>query len=235
MIKIAITDDEKVEVLLLEQYVREWAKLNNILVDIHLFYSGEAFEFEWQEDKSFDILLLDIQMQELDGINLAKRIRENDEELKIIFITAISSFIQEGYEVDALNYLLKPVKKERLFQCLDKAIKRIEICQNSIIIETEDETKKILHADIIYIEAVSHFLNIHTLREEIVTRMSLNDLEKLLPEDEFIRCHRSFIAGIRHINSILRDTMKMDNSSEISVSRRQYKFVNQAFIKYFQK
>lgn len=233
MIKIAITDDEKVEVLLLEHYVREWAKLNNVIADIYPFYSGEAFEFEWNEDKSFDILLLDIQMQELDGINLAKRIRERDEELKIIFITAISDFIQEGYEVDALNYLLKPVKKERLFQCLDRANKKIETNQNSVLVETEDETRKILHSDIIYIEAVSHLLHIHTSSEEAVTRMSLNDMEDQLPEGEFIRSHRSFIAGVRHINSILRDSIKMDNGSEIPMSRRQNKLVNQAFIRYF--
>lgn len=234
MLKIAITDDEKIEVSLLEKYVKEWGKLNNILVDIHPFYSGEAFEFEWQEDKSFDILLLDIQMNGLDGIELAKKIRQADQELKIIFVTAIVDFIQEGYDVDAINYLLKPVKKDKLFQCLDKASKKIEMSQNSIIIETEGETKKLLHADIIYIEAVSHFLHVYTKKEEIVTRMSLNDIEKLFPQNEFVRCHRAFIVGIQHINSIQRDFMKMENSSEVPISRRQYKLVNQAFIKYFQ-
>lgn len=233
MLKIAITDDEKIEVSLLEKYVREWAKLNNILVDIHPFYSGEAFELQWEEDKTFDILLLDIQMHELDGIGLAKKIRQADQVLKIIFITAVSDFIQDGYDVDAINYLLKPIKKERLFQCLDKANIKIEVSQNNIIVETEDETKKILHSDIIYIEAVSHLLHIHTNKEGLVTRMSLNDMEKLLPVDEFIKPHRSFIVNIQHINSIQKDSMKMDNGNEVPISRRQYKFVNQAFIKYF--
>lgn len=230
MLKIAITDDEKLEVALLEKYVREWGKLNGVLVDIHPFYSGEAFEFEWEEDKSFDILLLDIQMSGLDGIELAKRIRQADQELKIIFVTAIIDYIQDGYEVDAVNYLLKPIKKGKLFQCLDKVNKKIELNQKSIIIETEDEIKKIILSDITYIEAVSHFLHIYTIKEEIITRMSLNDLEKLLPKDEFIKSHRSFIVSIKHIISIQKDFMKMDNNSQVPISRRQYKLVNQAFI-----
>lgn len=235
MLKIAITDDEKIETDLLEKYVREWAHFNKNLVNIKSYDCAEAFYFEWEEDKSYDILLLDIQMQELDGIGLAKKIREVDQELKIIFITAVSDFIQEGYDVDAVNYLLKPVKKEKLFQCLDKANKKNLEKQNTILINTPDETRKVLLSDIIYIEADAHFLHIHTRLGEFIVRMSLNEIEAQLLKDEFVKTHRSFIVNIGHITSIQKEILKMDDNNEVPVSRRQYQLINQAFIKYNMK
>ena len=107
--RIAICDDEILQLELLKYYVEKWAKDRGINPSIELFQSAEAFHFEWLEDSSYDIILLDIQMAELSGIELAKLIREKDKHIQIIFVTAISDYIGEGYNVDAINYLIKPL------------------------------------------------------------------------------------------------------------------------------
>src|SRR5699024_8097706 len=102
--RIAICDDEILQLELLKHYVEKWAIEEGINSSIELFKSAESFHFQWLEDFSYDIILLDIQMAELSGIELAKLIREKDKHIQIIFVTAIPDYIGEGYDVDAINY-----------------------------------------------------------------------------------------------------------------------------------
>ena len=124
MLKIAVIEDNEVQSRLLKDYANEWANKNNLLPEIKLFSSGEQFWFEFEELSDIDIILLDIQMLRISGIELAKKIRKTKSNAVIIFITGIPDYMQEGYDVEALHYLLKPVKKEKLFDCLDRALKK---------------------------------------------------------------------------------------------------------------
>lgn len=232
-INIAICEDEKIQVDLLEKYVKRWASKNNIIVKIEAFYSGEAFEFSWSMDKKYDILLLDIEMKELNGIELAKKIRVEDDLLNIIFITAIPDYIGQGYDVDALNYLLKPVEEEKLFECLDRALKKIPKEEKTILIDVDGEIIRIKQEDIFYIEAFSHNIEINIRDKKFSTRKNISTIEKELDENAFIRCHRSYIVGLKHIKKIGKNDIELDNGNIIPVSRRQYSNVNMAFIKYY--
>lgn len=232
-INIAICDDEKIQVELLEKYVISWASKNNILVNIDTFYNAESFEFKWSMDKKYDILLLDIEMPGINGVELAKRIRIDDDILDIIFITAISDYIAEGYDVSALNYLIKPIKESKLYECLDKAMEKIPKDEKTIIINMDGENHRIIQGDILYIESVCHFLEIHTVNKQYTIRKNIGEMEKELDNNILMKCHRSYIVGLKHIRRIGKVDILLDNNQIIPVSRRLYSSINLAFIKYF--
>lgn len=233
IINIAICDDEKVQVELLEKYVNSWAKLNHIKINIERFYSGDAFKFHWVKDKKFHILLLDIEMPGINGVELAKSIRREDEDLNIIFITAITDYIGEGYDVSAINYLIKPIKEEKLYECLNKAVNRIPEDEKYILIEVDGDAVKICESDILYIESFSHNIEINTLHGKYITRKNIGKVESELDENLFVRCHRSYLVSLLHINRISKEEVALDNGDKIPISRRRYKEVNMKFIKCF--
>ena len=110
--RIAICDDEETQRAYISALVRSWAEQSDHTVELELFGSAEEFLFHYEEQNNYDILLLDIEMDRIDGITLAKRVRAENEAVQIIFITGYSEYIAEGYEVAALHYLMKPVDRK---------------------------------------------------------------------------------------------------------------------------
>ena len=118
--KIAICDDSQADAEYIAKLVKEWAK--DRIVIIKSFPSAEAFMFNYTEEKDYDVLLLDIEMGKMDGVTMAKAIRQDNESVQIVFITGYSEYIADGYDVAALHYLIKPVKKEQLWSVLDLSL-----------------------------------------------------------------------------------------------------------------
>lgn len=169
-------------------------------------------------------------------------IRKDNEDAQIIFITGFPDHVAEGYEVSALHYLLKPVDEKKLFEVLEKAVSRLRKTEAVMIIESSGKKVRLYQKDIRYIEAFAHTSVIHTRYERYEVRKSIGDIEAELSPDKFVRCHRSYIVGIRHINSITRNDVILDSSETekeitktIPLSRRLYDKVNKAFIKYFRE
>ena len=135
--RIAICDDEEAQRLLIIKYLQEWGSLRGIGIEPVTFPSAESFWFQWEEDKQFELLVLDIEMGKLSGMELAKKIREEDEGVPILFITGYESYIAQGYEVSAIQYLLKPMNKEKLFTVLDK-LQKGKKAESKIPFQTED-------------------------------------------------------------------------------------------------
>jgi len=235
MLTFAICDDEHAEAEYLSDLVRKWAAANNIEAAICTFDSAESFLFAYDDMRHLDILLLDIEMGEMNGLSLAKHLRKSDvknnEALHIIFITGYEDFIAEGYDVSALHYLIKPVDIERLFSVLDKAAARQNKPDDELLIQTTDATIKAAYKDIIYIEAFAHYVQITTKANVLKTRANIGDIANMLG-DGFVRCHRSYIVGLRHVNHITKTDIVLDSGTAIPLSRRLYKETNQAFIKY---
>lgn len=232
-INIAIVDDEKIQVELLESYVQSWACEKNIRVIIETFYSAESFDFSWSMDKKYHTLLLDIQMPGQSGIELAKKIREEDHMVNIIFITAVTDYIQEGYDVFAINYLIKPIKEQKLYECLNRAVCKVVKEEKTILFNVDGEIFRVIQKDIIYIEAFAHYIEVNTTKGKYITKKSISTIEKELDEKNFIKCHRSYIVGLRYIKRIGTSELELDNGNVIPISRRQYSNTNMAFIKYF--
>lgn len=115
--KIAIYDDLESDRDYLKDLLNKWANDYSHLLNVYTFSSAESFLFRYEEAKDYNILLLDIEMGLMDGVSMAKKIRQDNDTVQIIFITGYSDYIAEGYEVNAMHYLMKPVKEEKLFRC----------------------------------------------------------------------------------------------------------------------
>lgn len=232
MLNIAICDDELIEIEYLTSLVQEWAKANKTSVNISGFVSAEAFLFKYEEDKSFDILLLDIQMKAMDGIELAEKIRETNNSVQIVFITGFSDYISKGYDVSALHYLIKPVEKEKLSEVLSKACDNLKKEEKFILLSVDNESFKINLKDIIYIEAFGHSSCVACENKEYNTKLSISDISKIL-DNSFVQCHRSYIANLQHISRITKTDAVFDNGKSVPVSRRMYNDVNKSFINFY--
>lgn len=229
---IAICDDNDADIKYLSLIVFEWARTAKIQIRIETFPSAEAFLFRYADEKSYDILLLDVKMRAMNGIALARQIRTQNETVQIVFITGFPDFIAEGYDVSALHYLMKPVREEKLFAVLDKAAKNIGKSERFLLFPVNSESRRISVGDIACVESFAHSSVITTVSEKLEVKKKISDMEKLLGEG-FIRCHRSYIVGIKHIQSISKTEVTLDNSMKLPLSRSNYNAVNQAFIRYF--
>ena len=127
--RAAICDDRAEDAQLVAQYVREWGESREESVALEMFPSAEAFLFAYDEDKNFDLLLLDVEMGGMDGVTMARRVRAENTAVQIVFITGYTDYIAEGYDVAALHYLVKPVREEKLFEVLDRAAARSSACR----------------------------------------------------------------------------------------------------------
>ena len=231
-IKITVCDDERHQAEYIKMLVSKWAEDNNVKINIFMFDSAENFKAAWSENKTYDILLLDIQMGAQNGVELAKEIRQSDEKIIIVFITALSNFIQEGYEVSALHYLIKPVNTEKLYAVLDKALKSLTKNNSAVFLSADKGDIKVLLDDLIYIESFDHFLEITTVQEKLTVKMPLYELENNLGSN-FIRCHRCYIVNLKYIKKITRTKIILDSNETLPLSRRLYADVNKAMIKHF--
>lgn len=231
-LKIAICDDEQNQIEYAYGVVCGWASKNCHIVEIKTYSSSKAFLFDYSEEKDFDILLLDIEMPGMNGMDLAKLIRKENDTVQIVFITGYPEFIYEGYDVSALHYLMKPVKKEKLISVLDKASERFEKKEESIVLETANGMTRIAFSQIMSAEAIGHttLLTLNNRKETV--KIGINDLEKNL-NDSFIRCHRSYLVGIRYISKITKTDVILDSGDIVPLSRRMYAQVNQKFISFY--
>lgn len=237
MYRIAICDDERTQVELLRNYVAEWAAgARREPVETGLFPSGDAFLFAWEDDKSWDALLLDIQMEGIDGMALARTLRGQGCHIPIIFVTGISDYMEDGYEVEALHYLMKPVSREKLFTCLDRAADRVAHEPILLLDSADGQTLRLSPRDIALLEASGHRTQV-TLKsgECLEAKANFREVCAKLPPDGFVQCHRSYMAGLRHVQRLQKDCLILDGGQRVPVSRRLFEQVNRAFVNFYQQ
>lgn len=230
ILHVAVCDDEEAVARLLRERVAAWAAARGGAVSTRLYPGAEAFLFARGEGAPADILLLDIQMGPMDGVALARELRRRDDALQIVFITGYPDFMQQGYEVDALHYLMKPVSDESLFGVLDKAAKRIGRGERTIPLTVGGETTRLPARDILYAEAFSHEVELVTTDGRVRLPRRISDMEKLLGEG-FFRCHRSYIVNMAHVRRVTRRAVALSDGTEIPLSRAQYDEANQRLIR----
>ncbi|MFD0761262.1 LytR/AlgR family response regulator transcription factor [Lutibacter aestuarii] len=182
-----------------------------------------------------DLIFLDINMPEISGLSFAKSINKN---IKVIFTTAYREYAVDGFNLQAVDYLLKPISFERLLQAVNKYVgentfeiieEKVEIKQKKsefIFVRADRKMVKVNFSEIQYIESFSDYLKIHLLDKLIVTRETITSIEAKLPQNEFIRIHRSFIVSIYKINSFTNEFIEIKNKA-LPISRSYKKEVLQ--------
>mgnify|MGYP001139161799 CR=1 FL=1 len=236
---IAIIEDEPAHSQLLYSYLNTWSAEKKIPVRCSHFPSAESFLFVWEEEKDFDLLFVDIQMKAMNGMELAKKIRRENEDIAIVFTTGTSDYLEEGYEVEAMYYLRKPVNPAKISRCMDKLVKRSPNT-SYVLVHGSDETLRLSVRQITYLEAVGHgclaevFSRLGEKTLHPITE-SISEMEKLLAPHGFLKCHRSYLCNLSCIRQIAKTEITLDSGSVIPLSRRSYREVNQAFIRRFRK
>lgn len=228
--QISICDDEQIWCELLTKLVCRWAEQRKYPIQITCFQTAEEFLFQ-ESDKTTNIVLLDIEMKKMNGIDLAKKIRQENKEIQIIFVTGYLDYIQDGYEVEALHYLLKPITEEKLYTVLDRAAERLLFLDKSLILIIKGETIRIPFCQIRYIEVQKNYLTIHA-QEDYELKQPLYELEKNL-DDGFCRTGRSFLVNLHYIKKITKKEVILENGTKVPLSRGMYDSINQAMIHYF--
>ena len=227
-IQCIIVDDEPIAREILESHL---AKINKVDVVAGCKSAVEAFNII--SSKKVDLIFLDINMPEISGLSFAKSINKN---IKIIFTTAYREYAVDGFDLQAVDYLLKPISFERLLQAINKYFDENTPVQSNapveIVLEKSDfifvrsdrKMIKICFSDIRFIESLSDYIKIHLNDKTVITRETIANIEAKLPQKDFIRVHRSFIVSLAGIDSFTNELVEIQKK-QISISRSYKKEV----------
>lgn len=209
MITAIAIDDEPLALQVIEHFCSE---LEGVKLERTFTKPTEAIKYIHKFP--IDLIFLDIKMPAISGINLAKEVSENT---MVIFTTAYSDYAVESYNLNALDYLLKPIKKERFLQAIGKAKDQYRILhqqdtheESSIFVRSEYKLVKIVMDEILYIEGLADYIKIYVKdRKPILSRMTMKEIIEILPEKDFKRIHRSYIIPVKRILSISNRKVKL--------------------------
>lgn len=227
--RVVICDDDALQREHLTQLVRQFWKLRGSPVDVAVFSSSEAFLFDYDGDQNVDVLLLDVEMGDMNGVDLAKELRRREATASIVFITGYPDYMAEGYDVSALHYLLKPVSREKLFAVLEKAVTAAAAQPRFLLLPDGKELVRVREQDVLYAEAQGHYLLLNTVDETLRLRMTVADFLQY-GGAAFFKCSRSFAVGLRHVRRITKTTVCMENGVEIPLGKGLYDALNKALI-----
>ena len=226
--KIAICDDFEQDAKYIASAVNKWAEKERILLDVEVFPSADSLLFHYADHKDFDIMLLDIEMPSMSGIELAKKIRLENDAVQIIFITGFIDYIAEGYDVAALHYLMKPLSEDKLSEVLNRAVLKIRKNEKSLFLSISGEMVRIPIYQIKYLEVQQNYVTVHA-KKDYTVKKTLGEFESELDE-RFYRIGRSFIVNLSCIDKITKNSVHLSDGSVIPLPRGQYESLNKAFI-----
>ena len=225
--RIAICDDRQEDREYVRQLTARWAQQRGNQMEMTEFCSAEQFLFSCPQP-DFDLLLLDIEMGEMDGVSLSKQVRRTNELMQIVFITGYSDYITEGYEVAALHYLMKPVKEEKLFAVLDRAVERLHKNTKVLTLETAEEMVRVPLYQVSALEVQRNYVTVHA-RQDYTVKKSLSELMEQLDE-RFFRVGRSAVVNLNDISRVTRSDIYLTDGRSIPLPRGAYDKLNRAII-----
>lgn len=230
VIKIAIIEDSKEYRNILTSYLSQYEIERQTPIIPRLFESGDQFLSEYEND--YDIILMDIDMPGINGMDTAKQIRAQGSNVVIMFITNLAQYAIKGYEVDAIDFVLKPIQYYNFANKIDRAVQIAESREAKIImLQISSGVVKINARDIYYVEIRDHLLYYHTTKKTYEVRGSLKNSEKMLPKGLFARCSNWCLVGLIHVEEI-KDNDIIIQGTALPISRRYKKPFMSAFITY---
>ncbi len=232
MLKIAIIDDEISCINIFKSYIQRYQKEKDLKVEISGFLNGLMLIADYKP--VYDIIFLDVEMPHMNGVEVAKYIRKSDPHAIIIFVTNMSQYAVKGYEVNAFDYIIKPMNYISMVAKLQLAIKVIKAKKEmSIIIPGEDGDRHIKAGEIIYIEVKDHWLFIHTKDNIYKLLGTLKEMEEQLEDYNFVSCYRSYLINLKYVTRMGSEFVILDNEIELKISRSKKKEVQSAFVDYY--
>lgn len=232
MLKVSVCDDEPAATGLVAGLVRSWARERGVEASVSTYASAEALLFSL-DDGAPDVALLDIEMPGTDGMELARRIRARGERTQIVFVTGVIDHVLDGYDVDAVSYLLKPVREGKLFSALDRARERVGRAEPVLVVESAGETSRVPVSRVCYVEGSGHDALVHLADGTCLrSREGLTRVEAELAGESalFAKCHRSYLVSLAHVRRITRREVEMDDGASLPVARGRWEPLNRAWL-----
>lgn len=222
MIRIGIAEDDAQYVKTLKEYLDRYSRETGETFDVKIYHNGLELTFDYKP--VFDILFLDIEMPEMDGMTAAKKVREKDSKVVIFFITSMAQYAVEGYRVRARSYLLKPLNYISLCLELQDALASLPHDMGTLVLTDENGDRvRLPFGKIIYIESHDHDLLFHVRETGVLrTRATMKEMEEKLPGQYFGRPHASYMVNLSFVTGISGDSVNVgEEKLPISRSRRK--------------
>lgn len=235
MIFIAICDDEKYYRQQMEKLVTAYLIEHQIDHNIDIFSSGKAFYAKGLEMAKYDIIFLDISMDEINGIEIAYKIRTYKSDTYIIFVTGFINYALEGYKVDAIRYIMKDTLKVSIVESLDTIFEKMEVKRSKFEFMFMEGKKHVYIEKIVYVESQKHKLKFYILEtslKEYCMYNKLDNIELQLKKYRFLRIHKSYLVNMKYIDKVNNYKAITTMGEEFSISKQRYQAVKEAFALY---
>ncbi len=219
--EVAVVDDIRTESDLLSKYLQDFSTEFNENFHISTYENGESFleKFSGQ----YDLILMDIDMPGINGIDTARKIRDTDKDVVLMFVTAMPQYALSGYEVDAIDYVIKPVSYPDFALKLKKALRFVVMNKEEepLMLQTSAGIVSIAINDIYYVESSLHYCIYHTKDSEYRVRENISNAEKKLAPFHFARCNAGYLVALKHVKAIMKDDVQVgDYILKISRSKK---------------
>jgi DNA-binding LytR/AlgR family response regulator len=229
MLSIAVCDDEIIECCNMEKRIKKIIEEMKIPCIIRQFRSGGEL---LQALESFDIVFLDIMMPEMDGMKTAQLFRKKVSDKILIFVSSSREYVFEAYDVEAFQYLLKPVEDRKLKSVLQKAVLKTERrSQEFIIVSSQRQKKKLFLDDIYYFEIKGRIVDAHGPEGIFTYYEQMGELENKLQDKGFFRCHKSYLVNLKYVDGYNRQEAILENGERIVIAKRRYEDFCQEVLK----
>lgn len=232
-IKIAVVEDEAEQAELLNRYLVKYAGENGAVFEVKIFSNAVTFLENYSAD--YDIVFMDIKMPYMDGMTAAHKLRELDSKVLLYFITSLTQYAVQGYEVDALNYIIKPVKYEEFALKFKKAMTKLQDKKTlELLVPVTGGIKKLLPQDIYYVEVRGHYCKYHTTSGEYEHYRPIKEIEKQLAPYNFVRCNNCYLVNLYYVTSIKKLTVTV-GKEELQISHPRAKEFTRRFLQYMEE
>lgn len=236
-INIAICDDEVMYLDEIANWTMEYFSEHHLETEVFTYENPAKF-LTGCEKTLFHIMILDIVMPAFNGIHLAVEARQFGQDGQIIFCTSEPSYALDSFSVNPLDYLVKPVKKNRLFKALDMAMLKMKREAKSLLVKTKEGIRPVKFAEIISCEYKQRKLNYRLatgeiLRTSIIEGRFTDNVSMLLADPRFVHCHSSYVVNLEHVQCLSREGVTLENEYYVPVSAKRYKDVKRQYVDYF--
>lgn len=221
MIRFAVVEDSDKEAKTLLTCLERYGLENGIELTGKRYADGNAF---LSDKESYDIVFMDIMLPNINGMEVARQLRKYNESVIIIFVTNMTEFAVKSYEVDALDFIVKPISYERVTLKLNKAVKVIQ-AQNgrTVVVRNQDGVILLSSAEIFYIEVKGHTRTYHTRKGDFSDHGTLGELEEPLKKFNFRRCNACYLVNLQHIRTVNGLDILLENGDKIKISQPKRK------------